>query len=230
MASTAVSRTKIPTKPTTTARLRAVWFTGLPRSVVSGLGFRFGERAGTECCEQSFGGWVWLVPPREVSADVAGGLGGDLDVAHVGAAGEGEAGDEGDADPGADEGAHEAVVAGAAGDAGMEAADDGEHVKDAADLAAPVDQAFARELGQADGWPAGERVACGNQQPEVVGGERGVRAGSGGGRPGARRGRSVEVVDEREIGLAVAERPQRLLWLGLDHRHLRGLTGNGQRG
>jgi len=53
-----------------------------------------------ECCEQSFGGWVWLVSLGEVGADVAGGLGGDPDVAHVGAAGEGEAGDEGDADPG----------------------------------------------------------------------------------------------------------------------------------
>src|SRR5215472_15930778 len=155
MASTAVSRTKIPAKPTTTARLRAVWFTGLPRSAVSGLGFRFGERAGIEragmeCCEQSFGGWVWLVPLGEVGAVVAGGLGGDPDVAHVGAAGEGEAGDEGDADPSADEGAHEAVVAGAAGDTGMEAADGSEHVQDAADLAPPVDPAFAgrRRRGQ----------------------------------------------------------------------------------
>src|SRR5215469_14403299 len=151
MASTAVSRTKIPTKPTTTARLRAVWFTGLARSVVSGLRFRFGECAGTECCEQSFGGWVWPVSLGEVGADVAGGLGGDLDVVHVGTAGEGEAGDEGDADSGADEGAHEAVVAGAAGDAGMEAADSSEHVQDAADLAPAVDPAFAGELGQADG-------------------------------------------------------------------------------
>jgi hypothetical protein len=31
-----------------------------------------------------------------------------------------------------------------------------------------VDPAFAGELGQADGHPAGQRVACGNQQPERV--------------------------------------------------------------
>src|SRR5262249_26126670 len=125
----------------------------LRRSAVSGLGLRFGERVGTQCCEQSFGGWVWPVPPGEGGTDVAGGLRGDREIAHVGAAGEGEAGDEGDADPGADERAHEAVVAGAAGDAGMEAADGGEHVQDAADLAPPVDPAFAGELGQADRWP-----------------------------------------------------------------------------
>src|SRR6516165_5147437 len=141
-------------------------------------------RASTECCEQSFGGWVWLVSLGKVGADVAGGLGGDLDVADVGAAGEGQVGDEGDADPGADEGAHEAVVAGAAGDPGLEAADGGEHVQDAADLAPPVDPAFAGELGQADGRPAGQRVGCGNQQPKMVGHQRGVSAGSGGGAPG----------------------------------------------
>jgi len=75
---------------------------------------------------------------REVGAHVAGGLGGDLEIAHVGAAGEGEAGDEGDAHPGADEGAHEAVAAGAAGDTRTEAADRGEHIEDAADLAPPI--------------------------------------------------------------------------------------------
>src|SRR5262249_36604682 len=209
---------------------RTFWFARLPRSAVPGLGLRLGERASTECCQQSFGGWVWLVPRGEVGGDVAGGLGGDREVAYVGAAGKGEAGDEGDADPGADEGAHEAVVAGSAGDTGTEAADRGEHVQDAADLAPPVNPAFAGELGQADGRSAGERVACGNQQPEGVSGERGVGAGSGGGRPGARRRRSVEVVDQRQVGPAVADRTQRLIWLGLDHRDLHGLTGNGQRG
>ena len=108
----------------------------------------------TECCEQSFGGWVWPVPLREVGTDVAGGLGGDLEIAHVGAAGEGEAGDERHADPGADEGAHEAVVAGAAGDAGMEATDGSEHIEDAAGVAPAVDPSFAGELGQADGRAA----------------------------------------------------------------------------
>ena len=98
-------------------------------------------------------------------------------------AGEGEAGDKGDADPGSDEGAHEAVVAGAAGDTEMEAADGGEHVQDAADLAPPVHPAFAGELGQTDRRPAGERVASGNQQPEVVSGEHGVAARPGGSRP-----------------------------------------------
>ena len=38
------------------------------------------------------------------------------------------------------------------------------------------------------------------------------------------------MVDECEIGLAVADRTQRLFWLGLDHRDLHGLTGAGQRG
>ena len=39
------------------------------------------------------------------------------------------------------------------------------------------------------------------------------------------------MVDEREISLAVADRTQRLIWLGLDHRDLHGLTGGGgQRG
>src|SRR6516165_11291985 len=169
-------------------------------------------RASTECCEQSFGGWVWLVSLGKVGADVAGGLGGDLDVADVGAAGEGQVGDEGDADPGANEGAHEAVVAGAAGDPGLETADGSEHVEDAADLAPPVDPAIAGELGQADGRPASQRVASGNQQPEVVSDERDVAARTGGGRPGARRGRCMEVVDEREVGLAVADRSQRLFW------------------
>jgi len=101
--------------------LCAVSFARLCRSAVSGLGRLLGKRASVECCEQSFGGWVGPVPLREVGADVAGGLGGDLEIAHVGAAGEGEAGHQGDADPGADEGADEAVVAGAAGDTGLEA-------------------------------------------------------------------------------------------------------------
>ena len=189
-----------------------------------------GLRLRTECGEQLPGGWVRPVPLREVGADVAGGLGGDLEIAHVGTAGEGEAGDESDADPGADQGAHEAVVAGAAGDARLEAADRSEHLQDAADVAPPVDPAFAGELGQADG-PASQRVARGNQQAEVVGDERGVGAGPGRGRPGAGRRRSVEVVDEREISLAVADRTQRLIGLGLDHRDLHRLTvDGGQRG
>jgi hypothetical protein len=156
--------------------------------VVSGLGLRFRERVSAECCEQSSGGWVGPVPLGEVGADIPGGLRGDLEVAHVGVAGEGEAGHQGDADPGADEGAGEAVVAGAAGDTGMEAADGSEHIQDAADLAPAVDPAFAGELGQADGRPAGQRVARRDQQPEVVSDQRGVAARSGGGRPGARRG------------------------------------------
>lgn len=114
----------------------------------------------TECREQSFGGWVWPVSLREVGADVTGGLGSDLEIAYVGAAGEGEAGDESDADPGADEGAHEAVVTGAAGYTGMEATDGSEHIEDAAGVTPPVDPAFVGELGQADGllasgWPVG---------------------------------------------------------------------------
>src|SRR5580704_7173397 len=44
------------------------------------------------CGEQSSGGRVWLVPLREIGADVAGGLGRDLEIAHVGAVGEGEVG------------------------------------------------------------------------------------------------------------------------------------------
>jgi hypothetical protein len=186
--------------------------------------------ASTQRREQPLGGWVRLVSPRQVGADVTAGLRGNADVAHVGAAGESEAGDKGDADPGADEGGHEAVVTGAAGDTGLEAADGGEHVEYAADLAPPVDPAFVGELGQADGRPSGQRVARGNQQPEVVSGERGVAARSGGGRPAARRLGRVEVVDEREIGLAVADRTQRLIRLGLDHRDLHGLTGQGQLG
>jgi hypothetical protein len=144
-------------------------------------------------------------------------VGGDLQVAHFWAAGEGEAGHEGDADTGADEGAHEAVVAGAAGDTGVEAAEGGEHVDDSAGVAPSLDPAFAGELGQADGRPVGQRVARGNQQPERVGDERRVGARTGGSRPGARRRRGVEVVDERKIGSAVAYRTQRLVWLGLDH-------------
>src|SRR5215472_4714723 len=131
------------------------------RSAGSGRGLRFRERVSTESRDQSFGGRVWPVSLREVGADVAGGLGVDLEIAHIRAAGEGEAGHEGDADPGADEGAHEAVVAGAAGDTGMEATDSSEHVEDAADLAPSVDPAFAGEFGQADGWPVGQRVARG---------------------------------------------------------------------
>src|SRR5690242_1739327 len=158
---------------------------------------------------------------------MAGGLGRDLEIAHVRTAGEGEAGNESDADAGADEGAHEAVVAGAARDPRLEAADGGEHVEDAAGVAPSVDPAFAGELGQAHGRPAGQRVARGNQQPEVVSGQRDVGAGSGRGRPGPRRRGRVEVVDEREISPAVADRAQRLVGLGLDHRDLDGLTGGG---
>src|SRR5215469_9877016 len=156
--------------------LKLTIFNGGGYETGPGLGVRLRGRAGTQCCEQLFGGWVGLVPFGEVGADVAGGLGGDREVAHVGAAGEGEAGDEGDADPGADEGAHEAVVAGAAGDTGMEAADGGEGVQDAAGLAPRVDPAFAGEVGQADGRLAGQWVAGGNQQPEVVSDECGVGA------------------------------------------------------
>src|ERR1700740_3260210 len=57
-----------------------------------------------ECGEQWSAGRFWLVSLREVGAEVAGGLGRDLEIAHVGAAGEGEAGDQSDAHPGADEG------------------------------------------------------------------------------------------------------------------------------
>jgi DNA-binding transcriptional LysR family regulator len=37
---------------------------------VTALGLRYHERVSTECCEQSFGGWVWLVSPREVVLDM----------------------------------------------------------------------------------------------------------------------------------------------------------------
>jgi hypothetical protein len=62
----------------------------------------------------------------------------------------------------------------------MEAADSSEHLQDVADVAAPVDPAFAGEPGQADGRPAGQRVACGNQQPGVAGDERGGGAAPAG--------------------------------------------------
>src|SRR5271169_123484 len=192
------------------ARWPGSWRVAPWMSVVSGLGRGYSEGAGAQCGGQPLGGRVWLVPSGEPGADVAGGLGGNRQVGHQWAAGEGEAGHQGDADTGADQGAHEAVVAGAAGDMGTEAAEGGEHVGDIAGVAPPVDPAFAGELGQADGWLAGQRMACGNQQPERVGDERGIAAGTGGGRPGARRLRSVEVVDEREIGSAIAYRTQRL--------------------
>src|SRR5690242_18958334 len=96
------------------------------------VGFR---GAGAECGEQLLGGWVWLVPLGEPGADVAGELRGDLEGAHLGADGEGEAGHQGDADSGTDQGAHEAVVAGAAGDLETETAEGGEHVGDIADIA-----------------------------------------------------------------------------------------------
>ena len=170
------------------------------------------------------------MPFGEAGADVADGLGGDLEVAHLRAAGESEAGHQGDADTGADQGAHEAVVAGTAGGTRTEAAEGGEHVGDVADLAPPLDPAVAGDLGQADRRPAGQRVACGNQQPEMVSHQRDVAARTGGGRPGARRLRSMEVIDEREIGPAVSDRTERLIWLGLDHGDLDGVPGRGRHG
>src|SRR5580704_12025987 len=106
-------------------------------------------RVSAECGEQLPGPWVWLVPPGEPGADVADEPRGDLEGAHLRTAGEGEAGHQGDADAGADQGAHEAVVAGAAGDLGTETAEGGEHVGGSADIAPAVDPAFARDLGQA---------------------------------------------------------------------------------
>ena len=117
--------------------------------------------ASAQCCEQSFSGWVWLVPFWEPGANVAGGLRGDLEVAHLRAAGKGQAGHQADADTGADQRAHEAVVAGAAGHMGTETAKGGEHVGDIADIAPALDPAVAGDLGQADGRPVGQRVACG---------------------------------------------------------------------
>ncbi len=38
------------------------------------------------------------------------------------------------------------------------------------------------------------------------------------------------MVDEREISLAVADRAQRLIWLGLDHGDLDGAAGRGRHG
>jgi hypothetical protein len=115
-----------------------------------------------KCREQLLGGWVWLVPPGKPGADVAGELGGDLEGAYLRAAGEGKAGHQGDADAGADQGAHEAVVAGAAGDLETETAKGGEHVGDITDIAPALDPAFVRNFGQAGGRVAGQRVACGN--------------------------------------------------------------------
>ena len=108
------------------------------------------------------GGWVWLVPPGKPGTDVADELRSDLEGVYVRAAGEGEAGHQGDADAGADQGAHEAVVAGAAGDLGTETAEGGEHVGDITDIAPALDPAFVRDLGQAGGRVAAQRVACGN--------------------------------------------------------------------
>src|SRR6185437_16951771 len=174
---------------------------------VSSLG-RFRERASAECGEQLLGGWVWLVPPGEPGADVAGELGGDLEGAHLRTAGEGEAGYQGDADTGADQGAHEAVVAGAAGDLKTETAEGGEHVGDIADIAPALNPSFASDLGQAGTRPNGQRVACGNQQSQRVGGERDIGASAGGGRPATRRRSRMEVVNERQIGSAVPDRPE----------------------
>ena len=51
--------------------------------------------ASAEGCEQSFGGWIRLVPSGEVGADVTSGLRGDPEVAHLLVAREGEARYEG---------------------------------------------------------------------------------------------------------------------------------------
>lgn len=75
----------------------------------------------------------------------------------LGVGGKGETGYQGDA--GADQGTHEAVVAGAAGDLGPETAEGGEHVGDVAGATPALDPAVAGELGQADGRPVRERVA-----------------------------------------------------------------------
>ena len=67
---------------------------------MSGRGRGQGGGAGAQCGEKPLGGRVWLVPSGEPSADVAGELGGDLEVAYLWAAGEGEAGHQGDAGTG----------------------------------------------------------------------------------------------------------------------------------
>src|SRR4029077_1504737 len=140
------------------------------------VGFASAERG-----EQLLCGWVWLVPPGEPGADVAGEPRGDVEVSYLRAAREGEAGHESDADAGADQGAHEAVVAGTAGDLETETAEGGEHVGDIADIAPAWDPASVRDLGQAGGRVAGQRVARGNQQPQRVGDKRDIGAGPGGG-------------------------------------------------
>jgi hypothetical protein len=78
-------------------------------------------------------------------------------------------------------------------------------------------------------WTAG-RLASGNQQPEVVGDERDVAAGTGGGRPAARHRGGVEVVEQRKVGPAVPDRGQRLVGLGLDHGDLDGGPGRSGHG
>jgi hypothetical protein len=83
-----------------------------------------------------------------------------------------------------------------------------------------LDPAFVRNLGQAGGRVTGQRVACGNQQPQRVRDKRDIGARAGGGPPAARRRSGVEVVNERQIGSAVPDRRQRLIGLGLDHRDL----------
>jgi len=102
---------------------------------------------------------VRLVPLGGPGAEVAGGFRRDREVAHLRAAGEGEAGHQGDADAGADQGAHEAVVAGAAGDPRTEAAEGGEQVDQIAGIAPALDPAFARDVGQAGGRLAGQLFA-----------------------------------------------------------------------
>jgi hypothetical protein len=101
-----------------------------------------------EGCEEAVGCWVPPAATGTVNADVADGLRSDRQVTDSRVVRQAKPGDEGDADTGADEGAHEAVVTGAAGDAGPEAAGGGEGVQDGAGVAPALYPAVIGEFGQ----------------------------------------------------------------------------------
>ena len=185
----------------------------------------------TEGCEEAVGCWVPPAAAGAVDADVADGLRGDCQVTDSRVVRQAEPGDEGDADTGADEGAHEAVVTGAAGDAGPEAAGGGEGVQDAAGVAPALYPAVIGEFGQGGYVLAGQGMACGHEQPDVVVDQRDIGAGTGGSGPVTWWLAGVEVVDERQVGAAAAQGSEGVVGFGLDDGDVDGVAcGGGQLG
>src|ERR1700722_11625587 len=187
----------------------------------------------TEGCEEAVGCWVPPAATGAVDADVADGLRGDCQVTDPRVVRQAKPGDEGDADTGADEGTHEAVVTGAAGGGGAgggggEPAGGGEGVQDPAGVAPALYPAVIGQFGQGGYVLASQGMACGHEQPDVVVDQRDIGAGSGGFGPVTRWRAGVEVVDERQVGAAAAQESEGIVGFGLDDGDVDGVARGGR--